>query len=425
MAKVAAVLETDDTRGRPLAHAPHSGYARLERGAAVILVDVGRPPAPGLNSHAASAPLAFEFSDGHAPDHRQLRRAGLCRHRLGRRLPDDGGGQHGGDRRRVERPDFFRPAGRGDVRHADPYRAARFRAEVGLSPEGSFLEACHDGYATAFGVAMRGGCSWRRMAAIFAARTGLSPKGRAPISIFVLCLAIPPSPGVKAIASKDGASIMLQLPNKAGWTFTVRGGVLRLEDSVYLPGRVQPRRSQQIVVRGRGRSAPAASTGHSSGSPGKGHRATPDRPAWPSRRCSSRPMMTGGPSGAGAESRLQEKQICDTEQAQQRACPEQQCFHAEGDQQKRKYDAGDEVCQISTVPLQRLGPACGDHQAVPCAVYSLTRSEKWPEPIYMIASIRTDNTILLQSENRKMLKPLIAAPTTKLRLVKYVFQPIA
>ena len=57
-------------------------------------------------------------------------------------------------------------------------------------------------------------------------------------------------PAVKAIASKDGASVMLQLPNKAGWTFTVRGGVLRLEDSVYLPGRVQPRRSQQIVVRG-------------------------------------------------------------------------------------------------------------------------------------------------------------------------------
>jgi uncharacterized heparinase superfamily protein len=55
---------------------------------------------------------------------------------------------------------------------------------------------------------------------------------------------------VKAIASKDGASVMLQLPNKTGWTFTVRGGTLRLEDSVYLPGRMQPRRSQQIVVRG-------------------------------------------------------------------------------------------------------------------------------------------------------------------------------
>src|SRR5262245_43393994 len=63
MAKVQAVLEVDDTNGRPLAHAPHSGYARLEQGPAVVIVDVGRPPAPGLNNHAASAPLAFEFSD--------------------------------------------------------------------------------------------------------------------------------------------------------------------------------------------------------------------------------------------------------------------------------------------------------------------------------------------------------------------------
>jgi uncharacterized heparinase superfamily protein len=251
MAKVKAVLETDDTCGRPLAHAPHSGYARLEQGAAVVLVDVGRPPAPGLNSHAASAPLAFEFSDG---PHRVIVNCGApafagtgwdaaCRMTAAASTAEIGGVSSGRiiTGRLIEAL-FGTPILIGP-------RIAQ--AEVKPTSEGWFLEARHDGYVGAFGV--------RHERRLFLAPDGGDLRGEdwfvaerqsAHLDQLPYALRFHLHPAVKAIASKDGASVMLQLPNKAGWTFTVRGGVLRLEDSVYLPGRVQPRRSQQIVVRG-------------------------------------------------------------------------------------------------------------------------------------------------------------------------------
>src|SRR5262245_1310500 len=251
MAKVQAVLEVDDTNGRPLAHAPHSGYARLEQGPAVVIVDVGRPPAPGLNNHAASAPLAFEFSDR---VHRVIVNCGApafagtvwdqaCRMTAAASTAEIGGVSSGRiiTGRLVEAL-FGTPILIG------PRDA---QATVKLSAEGSLVEARHDGYAAAFGV--------RHERRLFLAPDGSDlrgedwfvaerPTGHLDQLSFALRFHLHPT--VKAIASKDGASVMLQLPNKSGWTFTVRGGTLRLEDSVYLPGRVQPRRSQQIVVRG-------------------------------------------------------------------------------------------------------------------------------------------------------------------------------
>src|SRR5581483_7864817 len=38
------LLAYDETRGAPLANAPHSGYQRLEAGGAVIIMDTGRAP---------------------------------------------------------------------------------------------------------------------------------------------------------------------------------------------------------------------------------------------------------------------------------------------------------------------------------------------------------------------------------------------
>ena len=251
MAKVAAVLETDDTQGRPLAHAPHSGYARLEQGSTVVIVDVGRPPAPGLNTHAASAPLAFEFSDR---AHRIIVNCGApafagtewdraCRMTAAASTAEIGGVSSGRiiTGRLVEAL-FGTPVLIG------PRDA---QATVKLSAEGSLLEARHDGYGAAFGV--------RHERRLFLAPDGGDLRGEdwfvaerpsAQLDQLSYAVRFHLHPAVKAIASKDGTSVMLQLPSKAGWTFTVRGGTLRLEDSVYLPGRAQPRRSQQIVVRG-------------------------------------------------------------------------------------------------------------------------------------------------------------------------------
>ena len=57
-------------------------------------------------------------------------------------------------------------------------------------------------------------------------------------------------PSVKATLSKDGETVMLILPNRTAWRFAAKGCVIDLTDSVYLAGLPQPRRTQQIVLKG-------------------------------------------------------------------------------------------------------------------------------------------------------------------------------
>lgn len=61
---VATLLRYDETRGAVPSSAPQSGFERLDAGGAVVLFDVGRPPASeyGLKAHAGC--LSFEFSAG-------------------------------------------------------------------------------------------------------------------------------------------------------------------------------------------------------------------------------------------------------------------------------------------------------------------------------------------------------------------------
>jgi uncharacterized heparinase superfamily protein len=57
-------------------------------------------------------------------------------------------------------------------------------------------------------------------------------------------------PSVKATLSKDGGVVMLILANRTAWRFAAKGCVIDLADSVYLAGLPQPRRTQQIVLKG-------------------------------------------------------------------------------------------------------------------------------------------------------------------------------
>ena len=57
-------------------------------------------------------------------------------------------------------------------------------------------------------------------------------------------------PAVRAIASKDGARILLMLPNRHAWRFVAKGGQVSLAESVYCAGETAPRRCAQIVITG-------------------------------------------------------------------------------------------------------------------------------------------------------------------------------
>lgn len=244
-------MDADTTLGRPLGHAVHSGYCQISRGASKVIIDVGRPPAPGLNAGAASDPLAIEFSDGAyrlvvncgAPatpgsgwDHAARLTAAhstVC-------LDDRSAGMVLADR--LTRKIFGTPAviGPGEI-----------GAKLEHDSQGSMIEAGHDGYLLDYGVLHQ-----RRL---FMSACGGDLRGE---DRFIADLDNPGNlkcvpfaarfhlhPAVKATLSMDGASVVLMLPNKTGWRFSTRGGRLKLEDSIYLPGG-STRKSKQIVIEG-------------------------------------------------------------------------------------------------------------------------------------------------------------------------------
>ena len=280
--RVQAVYAADKVCGRPLVHAIHSGYCRLVQRDATVIIDTGRPPAPGLNEAAASGPLAFEMSDG---EHRIVVNCGT---------PGSGN-------------DAWRNAARMTAAHstvcigdksAGNVLAGRlmrkvFGTPVIMGPEtidgevrsgenGSVLDAEHDGYIPQFGLSHH-----RRL---FLAEDGKDLRGEDSFKIdldhagdisgvpFSARFHIHPS--VKATLSQDSASVVLMLPNKVGWRFSAKGGRIKLEDSVYLPGSNGSKRSKQIVV--------------------EGIVGRPDRVQWAFKRIEKRKVPAQRPSRANA-----------------------------------------------------------------------------------------------------------------------------
>jgi uncharacterized heparinase superfamily protein len=246
------VMDSDTTLGRPLSHAVHSGYAQVSRGASKLIMDVGRPPAPGLNTGASSDPLAIEFSDG---PHRIVVNCGAPAtpgsgwDQVARKtaahstvcLDDRSAGLILADR--LTRSVFGTPAviGPGEI-----------GAKLEHDKQGSMIDAGHDGYLMDYGVLHQ-----RRL---FLSACGCDLRGE---DRFIADLENPGNlvsvpfaarfhlhPAVKATLSMDASSVVLMLPSKTGWRFSARGGRLKLEDSIYLPGAGGTRKTKQIVVEG-------------------------------------------------------------------------------------------------------------------------------------------------------------------------------
>src|SRR5438105_3303958 len=239
-----AVLGQDSTLGRPLSHAPHSGYARLAQGAALVIADVG-------NDAACASPLAFEFSDA---VHRVVVNCGV---------PCAASGKWYSAARQaaahstatVVRPEP--PAGRrpfdGWPGRSSRKPKPRATGRVTASEHGLLLRAIdhalgdrpgdlheRDMFLSASGHDLRGEDRF-----VSGRRDGEAPELQAAVRFHL-------HPSVKATLSQDGAGVMLILANKSGWRFSAKGGLLSLEESVYLLGAPSPRRSQQIVIRGSG-----------------------------------------------------------------------------------------------------------------------------------------------------------------------------
>ena len=237
---VRAMLALDTVQGRPLAHAPQSGFCRLTQAAANVIADCGKPA-------QCDSVLAFEFSEG---PHRIVTSCGQpeaaspawkAAASLAAAHSTLSLGNEGYDRVHS----FF-------TRRARRLPADPVGADVIASPHGTLLKAWNARRATASGLVHHRELFLAAGGQDFRGEDRLERSDRRgsdwPAVSFSIRFHLHPT--VKASLDRKGTSVALVLPNRDVWQFSARGGGLSLEDSIFLATGGPPRVCEQIVIRG-------------------------------------------------------------------------------------------------------------------------------------------------------------------------------
>jgi uncharacterized heparinase superfamily protein len=256
---VATVLAYDDARAAALAHAPHSGYERVEAGETIIIMDCGAPPPARFSREAHAGTLSFEMSCG---GHRLFVNCGVpFNPRADLREAARATAAHTaliiGDTSSAR---FATGAGldrwvAGQV-IAGPTEVRARRAQDEHACE---IEASHNGYDRSFGLIHE-----RR---ITMSADGLRCQGEDKLSAterrvpgagqadYALRFHLHPS--VRVELTEGGDAALLTLPDDARWLFRASGLAVAVEESIFLGGREGPRQTDQLVISAKVRETPA------------------------------------------------------------------------------------------------------------------------------------------------------------------------
>jgi uncharacterized heparinase superfamily protein len=228
-------LTRSEARGKPLESAPHSGFERLTANRTTIIMDVGAPPPKSYDSMAHAETLSFEMSVGKE------------------RLVVNCGAHHGDSAAWITAQRTTAAHSTvtvGDVNSAEILENGGFNHRpVKLSvdrkeAEGDvWIEATHDGYQRTFSLVHS-----RRL---YLGANGGDLRGEDTLTgegnnKFVVRFHL--HPDVRASLVQEGHAILLRLPNGPGWRFRASGGVIALQESVYLGSGNSVKRTQQIAI---------------------------------------------------------------------------------------------------------------------------------------------------------------------------------
>jgi uncharacterized heparinase superfamily protein len=245
--QLTALVEGCGFRARPLRQARGWGYQRLSALGTVIVLDAAPPPPQKMANQGSASTLAFEMSDG------------------AQRLVVNCGGP---GQLPTELSDELVEALRTTAAHSTLVLAdtnsTNIRADGSLGKgvedvtiersednDASRLEASHDGYVGAFGLAHKRSLMLGNDGKELRGADQLMPRGRkkirdsAPYAVrFHL------APGVEVTATADGMGAILRSKGAPPWNFRCRGGMLTIEDSLWIDGRGHPHRTAQLAVVG-------------------------------------------------------------------------------------------------------------------------------------------------------------------------------
>jgi uncharacterized heparinase superfamily protein len=248
---LATLLAYDDTHGTPMASMPHTGFQRLDAGAATLIIDTGLPPPPNVSHDAHAGCLSFEFSSGPS---RIVINCGM---------PSTGRDNWRAFARSTAAHSTLTFADTSSCQFVELSAMKKFLqgAPVVSGPEvvenfrevvtnGELLTTSHDGYLPRFGVIHRRVVMVSPDGTKLDGEDTVSPAqgGRIKGNNASYALRFHLHPSVKASRLSDGRGVMLVLPNRDVWTFEALDDKVDLEDSVFLAGNDGPRRTAQIVI---------------------------------------------------------------------------------------------------------------------------------------------------------------------------------
>lgn len=235
---IETVLTAAGETPQAMTKAPHVGFQRLAAGRMIVLVEAGRPAAPGFDQGAHAGSFAIEVSIGAerlitgcgahpadpnwdealraTPAHSTLAVSGQDSSLL---LAGDG---------LASRPGFV---------------SCKREEEAGAV----WLDLAHDGYAGRFGIRHR-----RRL---YVAAHGEELRGEdrlnaigGPVAGLPVTVRFHLHPEVQATLAQNGHTVLLRLASGAGWRLRIDGAAVSLAESVYAGRRGRVRRSQQVLV---------------------------------------------------------------------------------------------------------------------------------------------------------------------------------
>ncbi len=228
------------SRARTLNSLPHTGYERIAMGRSLLIADVGKPAGWPHDQRAHIAPLSFEFSHG-----RERVFVNCGTHPTSADWQDALRSTPAHNTLIIDDRNMCDVHLDGSITH----RPKTIVVDRDDKKETCLVDACHDGYVPVNGITHR-----RRF---YMSDKGFDFRGEDNLTCSLglatahdIAIRFHLHPKVMVSLIKGGAEALVRLGNGMGWRFTIVGGTLALENSIYLGEGIRPRKTKQLVIRG-------------------------------------------------------------------------------------------------------------------------------------------------------------------------------
>jgi uncharacterized heparinase superfamily protein len=245
--RLTALIEGCGLRARPLRQARGWGYQRISALGTIIVLDAAPPPPQKMVAQGSASTLAFEMSDG--PQRLVVNCGGPGP------LPTDLSAELVQGLRTTAAHSTLVLADTNSTNILPDGSLGKGVEDVAIDRtednDASRLEASHDGYVRAFGLIHKRSLMLGNDGKELRGLDQLIAKGRKKIrESAAYAVRFHLAPGIEVTITADGMGAILRSKGAPPWNFRCRGGSLTTEESLWIDGRGQPRRTTQLAVVG-------------------------------------------------------------------------------------------------------------------------------------------------------------------------------